>query len=188
MTISELGSVGEFIGSIVLIVTLAYLAIQVRQNTAQQKREETISIQRGQNDVIAHMMDPGIVRAYVRAADGDIPVSVEDRAIAIQWVLQYLNHFQIVYDLHHDGTLDVERYEIWEGFAISIVAPKGIQNWWEGESGKLAFTPQVRELIDRKLRDAADPPIPFNEMWTHFTTEAWEEARSESGGPSPPGS
>ena len=184
MTISELGSIGEFIGSIVLIVTLAYLAIQVRQNTAQQKREETISIQRGQNDVIAHMMDPGIVRAYVRAADGDIPASVEDRAIAIQWVLQYLNHFQIVYDLHHDGTLDVERYEIWEGFAISIVAPKGIQNWWEAESGKLAFTPQVRELIDRKLRDTADPPIPINKMWTYFTTEAWEEGRSESGGPS----
>ena len=68
MTISELGSIGEFIGSIVLIVTLAYLAIQVRQNTAQQKRDATISIHRGQNDIIAHMMDPGIVRAYVEHA------------------------------------------------------------------------------------------------------------------------
>jgi hypothetical protein len=33
MTIAELGSIGEFIGSIVVLITLIYLAIQVRQNT-----------------------------------------------------------------------------------------------------------------------------------------------------------
>ena len=38
MTIVELGSLGEFLGSILTLVTLAYLAIQIRQNTAQQKR------------------------------------------------------------------------------------------------------------------------------------------------------
>ena len=186
MTITELGAIGEFIGSIVVIVTLIYLARQVRQNTAQQKREETISVQRGQNEVIAHLMNPEVARAYVRAADGDIPASVEDRMLAVTWVLQYLNHFQIVYDLFHDGTLDRERYEIWEGFAVSMIAPKGIRTWWEAEAGKLAFTRQVRDLIDRKLHDTANPPTPFNEMWTHFTTQAWN-AESEPAGDSPPG-
>jgi len=38
VTIVELGSLGEFLGSILTLVTLAYLAIQIRQNTAQQKR------------------------------------------------------------------------------------------------------------------------------------------------------
>ena len=46
MTVIELGALGEFIGSIVVMLTLIYLAVQVRQNTAQQKREETVSIQR----------------------------------------------------------------------------------------------------------------------------------------------
>jgi len=40
VTISELGPLGEFLGSLLTLVTLAYLAIQIRQNTAQQKREE----------------------------------------------------------------------------------------------------------------------------------------------------
>ena len=106
MTVVELGSIGEFVGSIVVLVTLIYLARQIRQNTAQQKREETISIQHGQNRVLSQMTDPAMVRAYVRTADGDVPASVEDEARAITWVLQYLNQFQIVYDLHHDGTLD----------------------------------------------------------------------------------
>ena len=33
MTIAELGAIGEFVGSIVVLITLIYLAIQVRQNT-----------------------------------------------------------------------------------------------------------------------------------------------------------
>ena len=174
MTITELGAIGEFIGSIVVIVTLIYLARQVRQNTVQQKREETVSVQRGQNEVIGHFLDPAIARAYVRTADGDIPVSVEDRMVATTWVLQYLNQFQIVYDLFHDGTLDQERYELWEGFAVSIVAPKGIRRWWDEESGKLAYTREIHELIDQKLNDAVKPATPINEMWTHFNSQGWD--------------
>ncbi len=33
MSISELGSLGEFIGSIAVLVTLVYLVFQLRQNT-----------------------------------------------------------------------------------------------------------------------------------------------------------
>ncbi len=33
MTIMELGAIGEFVGAIGVVVTLAYLAIQIRQNT-----------------------------------------------------------------------------------------------------------------------------------------------------------
>lgn len=179
MTIIELGAFGEFIGSILVMLTLVYLAVQVRQNTAQQKREETVSIQRGQNQVIAQLGDPAMVRAYVRAADGDIVATVEDRSRAITWVIQYLNHFQIVYDLHHDGTLDEERYQLWEMWAVRIVASKGIQEWWEAESGKLGFMPEVRALIDRKLADTVDPPIPLNKTWSIFTTEAWDSSASD---------
>ena len=179
MTLQDLGSIGEFVGSIVVMLTLIYLAVQVRQNTAQQKREETVSIQRGQNQVVSQLRDPAMVRAYVRAADGETPATVADRSRAIIWVIQYLNHFQIVYDLHHDGTLDEERYQLWESFAISMVASRGIREWWDAESGKLAFMPKVRALIDQKLGDTADPPIPFNKMWSIFTTEAWESSASD---------
>jgi len=184
MTVVELGALGEFIGSIAVVATLIYLALQIRQNTAQQKREETVSIQRGQNAVVSQMSDPEIVRAWVRTADGDIPASVADRSRAIIWVIQYLNQFQIVYDLYHDGTLDAERYELWESFAVGIVASKGIRTWWDTESGKSGFMPKVRARIDQRLADTTDPPIPFNKMWSVFTTEAWEQDASALGGSS----
>jgi hypothetical protein len=33
MTLMELGAIGEFVGAIAVVVTLVYLAIQIRQNT-----------------------------------------------------------------------------------------------------------------------------------------------------------
>ena len=67
--------------SILTLATVAYLAIQIRQNTAQQKRKELISIQHGQNSVVAQLQDPGVFGAFVRGAAGH-DSSIEDRAIA----------------------------------------------------------------------------------------------------------
>jgi hypothetical protein len=179
VTLPELGALGEFVGSVVTIATLAYLAVQVRLFRAQQKREANVAIQHGQNSVIALMQDPAVTRAYARTAVHGRETPIEDRSRAVNWVLQYLNHFQIVYDLHQDGTLDRERYELWEGFAVAIVAPKGIREWWDGEAGKLAFMPEVRELIDRRLQDEANPPVPVNEMWSIYDVPSWEAGGSE---------
>jgi len=43
MTISELGSIGEFVGAIGVVVTLIYLAFQIRQNTTQLKQNASMA-------------------------------------------------------------------------------------------------------------------------------------------------
>jgi len=102
VTVSELGSLGEFVGSVLTFATLAYLAIQIRQNTAQKKREELVSIQHGQNGVVAQLQDPRVAGAFARGAAGENP-SIEDLSTAQNWVIQYLNHFQLVHDLDRSG-------------------------------------------------------------------------------------
>ena len=39
MNWDAIGAIGEVFGSLVVVMTVGYLAVQVRQNTAQQKRE-----------------------------------------------------------------------------------------------------------------------------------------------------
>ena len=175
MTITELGALGEFIGSVLTLATLAYLAVGIRQNTAQQKREELISVQHGQNSVIAQLQDPRVFGGYVRAASGRGP-SIEDRGAAFSWVVQYLNHFEVVHRLYRSGAMDEEQYQRWAGFAVAIVAPAGMRQWWDEENGRLGFHPEVREMIDQRLDDPANPPLPITEMWSAFSPEAWESA------------
>ena len=174
MTLQDLGSIGEFIAAIATLVTLIYLAVQIRQNTAQQKLDASVSVQHGQNSVVGLLQDPQMMRAYAMTAEYGIHATVEDRSRAINFVLQYLNHFQIVHDLHEGGIVDTEQYELWKGFAVAVVAPPRIREWWDGESGRLAFMPAVRDLIDHRLHDESDPPVPLSEMWSVHNAKSWE--------------
>ena len=171
MNISDLGALGEFIGSVLTLVTLVYLAVQVRQNTAQQKREELISIQHGYNSVLAKLHDHAAMGAFIRGAAKDS--SAQDRALSVNWVLQYVNHFQVVHELRENGSVEEEQYRLWAEFAVAVVACPGIRSWWEDEGGCLAFQSGVREMIDARLNDAVDPPQPLNERWTHLDPAAW---------------
>jgi hypothetical protein len=175
LNLQHLGNLGEFLAAIATLATLIYLALQIKQNTARQKMDASVSIQQGQNNVVGLMQDPMLMRAFARAGEYGKAAAIEDRAAAINWVCQYLNHFQIVYDLYNDGTLDRERYEIWKGVAVAIVAPKGIRQWWNDESGKMAFSLEVRDIIDRELSDTDNPPTPMTEAWSILSAKSWEE-------------
>ena len=174
MTLEQLGNIGEFVAALATLVTLAYLAVQIRQNTAQQRREELVSIQHGQNGVIGQLQDPALAEAYVRAASGRGATPAQEHR-AVNWVLQYLNHFQIVHDLYLSGALDEEQYRLWEGFAVAVVAPPGIRRWWHEEDGRLAFHSDVREIVEARLRDEENPPVPITEMWSAWSVDAWDE-------------
>ena len=178
MTISDLGALGEFFGSILTLATLVYVAVQIRQNTSQQKREELISIQHGQNSLLAQFQNPMVMGAYVRTATERNP-TIEDRGMCFNWVLQYINHYQVVHELHQKGALDDEKFQLWTGFAVAIVSPPGVRRWWDEESGKLAFHAGVREEIDQRLQDSKNPPTPITDMWSYFDGAAWEAARTE---------
>ena len=173
MNWDAIGAVGELLGALVVVVTLGYLAIQIRQNTAQQKREETVSIMRGQNEVIARLNDPMLVRSYAITAAEGRAANPEDRSRAIIWLVLYLNHFQIVHDLYQRGSLDEDRYKFWQSIAVGFVASKGLREWWDEDNGKLAFEPKIRSLIDSKLNDPNNAPMGAKDIWDIFTATSW---------------
>ena len=96
--------------------------------------------------------------------------------MAFAWLVQYLNHFQIVEALHRNGSLamDEEQYQLWAGWAAAWVAPKGIRRWWYEENGRLAFHSTVRDVIDARLEDATNPPIPATELYSYLKDPSWK--------------
>ncbi len=173
MSLESIYYISQIIAVAAILGSLIFVGIQVRQNTAQQKREELISIQHGQNAVIAQHTDPLVFSGYVRTATLQNP-SIEDRSAAIIWVIQYLNHFQVVHEFYKTGSLDEEQYQLWLGFAVAAVAPAGIRKWWEEENGRLAFHTEVRALIEQKLADKDNPVVPLTEMWSHYGGQEWD--------------
>ena len=77
MTINELGSLGEFIGSIGIVVTLIYLAIEIRQNTRSMDEGRKLALVDAmlrRNDVIE--------RSAMQSALSETILEIRTRAIS----------------------------------------------------------------------------------------------------------
>lgn len=99
MTIQELGSIGEFISSIAVLVTLIYLAVQVRQtrNATVASTMQTNRVQ-FQNIMIANR-DSEIAPIIIKSDKGE-PLSEEEEYrlsnhINLQWNLLFSEYVQL---------------------------------------------------------------------------------------------
>ena len=126
MTIMELGALGEFVGAVGVVVTLAYLAIQIRQNTH--------AMEEGKRAALAQtyqMRADGLQQMLVQAAESDhigpiitkltqagYPENVaslegltpEERGRFRQWQIAQQTHWDNMFYQYQQGFLDEEYY------------------------------------------------------------------------------
>ena len=158
MTIQDLGSIGELIAAIATILTLVYLAAQIRQNT-QTVRSSTLH----QNTELwsslwVRLAEPDIARAYVQGMAGqpDInPLHFTQFFLVCRGMFLALENQY--YQVRH-GVLDDETYASYErAIAEQLLAFRGFRIWWQ--QSRSVFSPVFVAHIDRLIETVpeADP-------------------------------
>ncbi len=99
MTIQELGSIGEFISSIVVLITLIYLAVQVRQ-TRNATIASTMQTNRMQFQNIMLANRDSQIAPIIIKADNNEPLSDDEEYrlgthINLQWNLLFSEYVQL---------------------------------------------------------------------------------------------
>lgn len=99
MSIQDLGSIGEFISSIAVLVTLIYLAVQVRQTRNAQVASTMLTNRiQFQNIMIANR-DSLIVPIIIKADAGEPLTDIEEHRLAyhinLQWNLLFSDYVQV---------------------------------------------------------------------------------------------
>jgi len=126
MTIMELGALGEFIGAIAVVVTLAYLAIQIRQNTHAMEENKRLALAQTYQmraDALQHMLvraseseyiGPIIVKLNLAGYPGDVAsldvLTPEERGRFRQWQIAQQTHWDNMFYQYQQGFLDEEYY------------------------------------------------------------------------------
>lgn len=118
MTIEELGSIGEFIASIGVVVSLVYLALQTRANTQALKSQTRSSIT---DQVLtiqtATFMSQDYRAAALKSQQGE-PLSDSERDLLSREALMYFKHMENAQYQYDSGLHDEEEYgaqkAIWE--------------------------------------------------------------------------
>lgn len=135
MTLQELGSLGEFVGSVGVIVSLVYLAVQIRQNT----RSVRASTQQAFVDVNASfagllISNPHMAQVYRTGIDDHSRLSEDEQVQFDMLMVTYFRNMQNLFQQHERGVLE---YDVWEGSMRNMrwyMRQPGVAAWWETRS------------------------------------------------------
>ena len=121
-----LGNYGEFVGAIAVVVTLVYLAVQIRASTLQARATMVHSIVEsfnGSHHVV--MQNPQIAEVYAKIRTGEELTAAE----AVQWescVNRIFNTYSSIQRAYDTGQIDQHYYET----CCIDVARSSVQYGW----------------------------------------------------------
>lgn len=150
MTIQDLGSIGELIGALGVIVSLVYLGVQIRQNT---RSVRSASFQEAIRDVLsitdALATDRELARVYWKGiADFESLAPDERRRFSAYLVGMFRRFENLVYQTRY-GALDAESWLGVKTTAIVTLSRPGARAWWEQARG--LFNEEFCDYVDAEL-------------------------------------
>ena len=150
MTLEALGNLGDFVGGTAVIITLLYLAWQIRRNTASlhaTSRQDVVESFRQWNrqiyetDGLAEIVQSGMLRYP------DLPQP--DRLKYASYLADHGLHFQSVLALYESGALEEETYGAYlDFFASQLLTPGGEAFWSEY---RFVFPVNMSQAVDARI-------------------------------------
>ena len=154
MTIEQLGSLGEFIASIATLVTLIYLALQIRFNSDTVRTSNYWQVSALTNQFSRQISEnPEVNDLYLRGLEDFSGLSREEQSRFHLLLSQLFHAYQMLNQLRKKQLVDEEMY-LSQFHAIgSLFQSPGVRQWWE--SSEHWFERDFADLISAKYFDEA---------------------------------
>jgi hypothetical protein len=174
MTIAELGALGELIGAIAVVVTLVYLAVQIRQNTRSMEESRRLALAQTYQmraDALQAMLvraadsehiGPLITRLTQRGYPEDVAaledLSPEERGRFRQWQIAQQTHWDNMFYQYQQGFLEEEYYE--DSFRERVLRLAPVWRALGVSPGRRSFSEEIERLrASRPGMDARVDPL-----------------------------
>lgn len=148
--LEALGNLGDFVGGLAVIVTLFYLATQLRLNTQALGTASRQEIVAGYRDANRLLLTPGVAKAFAAGLRRFPAMPFDDRNLFATVFADQALFFQGVFALHESRQLEDETYQAYLRFFAALVATPGGRVWWE-TIGRPIYTARMVRAVDARL-------------------------------------
>ncbi len=159
--LDDLGNLGDFLGGIAVIITIGYLALQIRQNTAALRvasRQQVVESYRLFNRPF--ISDPAISSIWERGLRSATDLEESDRAQFFALFLDQVLHFQGAQASHASGSLDDETFNAYRDHFAGILASPGGAVFWS--QARVSYPSHMVASVEERLaRGSLPDPLPF---------------------------
>ena len=157
MDLQALANLGEFISGLVVIASLAYLAVQVRQNTRSLRTENYSRALDRVSTMQAQMSrDAGFTTLFSRGLVDPSTLSPQER-IQFTWcAYEMFGAFEFMFHQTESRAIPGEVWERWSATAAWWLSFPGIRAWWAAKPAP--FSESFSAFVEDCIRDnRADP-------------------------------
>ena len=160
MTLQDLGDLGDLIGGVAVVITLIYLAAQVRQNTALITAQTVQASVDATQRVLLLRAENMPLRSVLRKARRNEKLDADDTEVLASYLQAAFMNFQARLHHHTRGLFDDSMNESYELILEDYLQQQYVRRWWH--YAKPLFGATFRDHCDRiiaALVDGAPPPV-----------------------------
>ena len=163
MTWETAGVIAEIVAAISVLVTLWYLAIQLKQNTELERAELEVQLGLTWADLHDNMIqNPSLARAYDLAAENWNEMSDEDVRAYLWFVAKSFHILEGMFRQQQRGLLSNDVWAPYERYISGVMQIEAVLGWWQSD-GSLTSS-EFQTHVDNLLRN---PP---EESWRQIST------------------
>ena len=144
MTLQDLGALGKFVSAIVVVISLIYLAFQVRSNTKAALFDSRVKVAAIVTEHQKLLIDPEIARMWLRGLEDSDSLTVEERLGFSNLLYMLVNGLQ----LGAIGPGETGEENIDSLIPVLNKNP-GFLRWWK--QAKDHYTKNFRGLVDKHM-------------------------------------
>ena len=154
MALETWGVVAEIVGSTGVVVSLVYLALQIRGQSAQTNQaNHQLAIDEFTGKYSEMRNTDTNAGLYLKAIGSYSDLSEVERTRFDALMLNMMVGYNKIQRLHGAGLLESREFDAMEDLMVRIVKSPGTANWWADV--KEIYPPQVREGLDDALKRKA---------------------------------
>jgi hypothetical protein len=150
LDITTLAAWGEFIGGIGVIVSLVYLASQIRMNTKTVRASNLGGHIAAAADWNRMMVDPAAASLYVRGLEDFVGLSAEDQVRFNGLIANLFGMTTNARHLRQQGLFDAEAFRFQENSLAHLLKSRGARQWWT--ANRHWWQPEFRDYVDGLVR------------------------------------
>ena len=157
--LDALGNIGDFLGGVGVVVTLLYLAVQIRQNTWSSRSESYQAAVSSVSDQTFNLwVNPESAR-LVQVGMFDLEaLSPFERNQFTGIMSAMIRTLENIHYQYISGAIDQSLWLGWEWRIATTFSTPGVQTWWSNQ--KKSYSEEFQALIDNleSVPPSLEPP------------------------------
>ena len=162
MNWEAIGAISEVVGAIAVVLSLIYVATQIKQNTAASRSQSINQINSQYGALMSQVaMNGDLAQIYRKATDGEA-LDPDETVRYTAYLSAFFAFIEEIFLLHRSG---IYEENLGEGDAVEFLAPTVQRllagptaiDWWRKESRNL-YVPELCDSVDRIVAMSDDRP------------------------------